>query len=410
MHKICRGWFAFPKLMGLPPVIFTLALGVIAFVTGPYIRLPAALLGLIYGFVASNFLLLPLYGIPPDSDTHYQFKWTEGLTFIDKMMPRIAVVLQGFTLQYSLLREHPSKLAMCAIIIPFSQVTALLLALITTRLVGLDAVVGHMLGIGTMICGASAIAALTSVYADQRKEEQTELTEHQALSTTAIFVFSIIALVVFHPIAKSLGINNMNGGLWGGLAVNDLSLSLAVGSQFGDVGLTFATLAKTVRILTMIVWLPLFSAWAGRADDARPRRVLGQVWATFPLFIIGFIALFLVRVLVDHVAKDRRGVEVAAEVIEAIVVIIMSTVCASIGIKLQLRKILVSWRYFVAEVSACCGISALTLGMLELVDVTGAGIAVVPGVVAVLVLGAVYLLMKLLCVCCAKPVDRAHEC
>ena len=57
--------------------------------------------------------------------------------------------------------------------------------------------------------------------------------QDRGVAISAVFLFSIVALLFFFPAATALGLSSDYGGLWAGLAVNDLSSSVAVGSQFG---------------------------------------------------------------------------------------------------------------------------------------------------------------------------------
>ena len=119
---------------------------------------------------------------------------------------------------------------------------------------------GDLISIGTMICGASAINALTAVIDADR--------EDQAISIASVFVFSIVALIVFFPIAQWGGLSDEFGGLWAGLAVNDLSSSVAVGSQFGDDAEILAAATKSIRIMLLGPLLILF-AFLRRASNGK---------------------------------------------------------------------------------------------------------------------------------------------
>ena len=77
-----------------------------------------------------------------------------------------------------------------------------------------------------MICGASAVNAVAPVAGAHREE--------QGIAIGVVFLFSVVALLAFRPIAAARRARLRRiAGLWSGLAVNDLSSAIAVGSADG---------------------------------------------------------------------------------------------------------------------------------------------------------------------------------
>jgi uncharacterized membrane protein YadS len=86
-----------------------------------------------------------------------------------------------------------------------------------------------LIGVGTGICGASAIAATTAVI--KAKQEQV------AYAIGTIFTFNIAAVLLFPPIGHLLGMSSHSFGLWAGTAINDTSSVVAAAYAYGgDAG------------------------------------------------------------------------------------------------------------------------------------------------------------------------------
>ena len=164
-----------------------------------------------------------------------------------------------------------------------------------------------------------------------------------------MFLFSIVALLGFFPLAQALGLSAEFGGLWAGLAVNDLSSSVAVGSQFGDSAEVLAAASKSVRILLLGPLLVFFSLL--RNQDASHGE--GRWFQHMPLFILGYLALFGVRLAGDaHFGADEAWSEFLSYNSSTVKFLILG-VCAGIGLQF-------AW-------TPCRGVRAALAGGLEAV-------------------------------------------
>lgn len=134
-----------------------------------------------------------------------------------------------------------------------------------------------LIGVGTSICGASAIAAITPVI----DAEQTEV----GYAVTTIFLFNIAAVLIFPPLGRLLGLSHHSFGVFAGTAVNDLSSVVATASLYGAGSLHTAVIVKLTRTLMIV---PICVALAARHPQrpGAPRRRI-----PVPGFLIGFIVL-----------------------------------------------------------------------------------------------------------------------
>ena len=86
-----------------------------------------------------------------------------------------------------------------------------------------------LIGIGTTICGASAIAALAPVVRAKAEEI--------AYAISVIFFFNMLAVFTFPTIGHLMGLSDPGFGLWAGTAVNDTSAVVAAGFAYShDAG------------------------------------------------------------------------------------------------------------------------------------------------------------------------------
>lgn len=134
-----------------------------------------------------------------------------------------------------------------------------------------------LIGVGTGICGASAIAATTAVI----KPKDTEV----AYAIGTIFVFNIAAVLLFPPIGHLLGMSPHAFGLWSGTAINDTSSVVAAGYAYGSDAGAYAIVVKLTRTL-MIIPIVIFLAFRTSRDADVTRLPWRRI---VPMFLVGFV-------------------------------------------------------------------------------------------------------------------------
>jgi uncharacterized integral membrane protein (TIGR00698 family) len=120
----------------------------------------------------------------------------------------------------------------------------LLAARLLGRRLGIDSTLRRLVGVGTGICGASAIAAVAPVI------EAGELEVGYAVAT--IFLFNVLAVLAFPPLGHALGLSRPAFGVFAGTAVNDLSSVVAAAGAYGGTALHTAVIVKLTRTLMII--------------------------------------------------------------------------------------------------------------------------------------------------------------
>ncbi len=150
-----------------------------------------------------------------------------------------------------------------------------------------------LIGVGTAICGGSAIAAAASAIRARSHDVSV------ALAT--VFLLNSAALLLFPPIGHHLGLGPRPFGLWSALAIHDTSSVVGAASQYGPKALEIATTVKLARAL-WIVPVTIAVAWLRKTSgDGKPQR---------PWFILGFVLAAAASTYVPALAP--WGVKLAA--------------------------------------------------------------------------------------------------
>lgn len=240
-----------------------------------------------------------------------------GIRFTSKNILQLAVILLGFEMSISnVLRV--GKQSIWVILITLS--TAFLTVYLVGKFLNVDRTLRVLIGVGTAICGGSAIAAASS--AIQAKDQDI------SYSISTIFLFNVLAVFLFPPLGQLLGLSDTGFGMWAGTAINDTSSVVAASYAFSDAAGNFATIVKLTRSL-MIVPITLILA-IGFARMNKGENLFSIV-KVFPWFVIGFLAAAVIRSL------GWVPVELAHGLVWAGKFLIMAAM-AAIGLNTNLQK------------------------------------------------------------------------
>lgn len=145
------------------------------------------------------------------------------------------------------------------------------------RWLGVRRATGILVGVGTAICGGSAIAAAAPVIGADDDDTSAAL--------GIVFLLNATALLIFPPIGHSLGLTQHAFGLWAALAVHDTSSVVGASATYGPEALLVATTTKLARALWIVPVTLALGAFAARGRAA----VSGRPKARRPWFILGFL-------------------------------------------------------------------------------------------------------------------------
>lgn len=216
---------------------------------------------------------------------------TPGIKYTSKKILQYAVILLGFGLNLGQI----AKVGASSLPIIISTITtSLVISFVLCRVMNIPRKISTLVGVGSSICGGSAIAATAPVI-DADDEEIA-----QAISV--IFLFNIIAALVFPTLGGMLGMSNEGFGLFAGTAVNDTSSVTAAATAWdgmhpGSNALDHATIVKLTRTLAIIPITLFLAFWQVRQAKRAAETGTGDGAATgafdikkiFPFFILFFV-------------------------------------------------------------------------------------------------------------------------
>lgn len=210
-------------------------------------------------------------------------KLEKGIKYTSKKILQYSIILLGFEMNlFNVIKVGGQSL----LVMIFTLSASFLTAYFVGKALKIDSNTTVLIGVGTSICGGSAIAATAPVI--RAKDEDVA----QAIST--IFLFNIIAVFIFPALGHAIGLSDTGFGMWAGTAINDTSSVVAAGASWSsaagnNTALAFATIVKLTRTL-MIVPITLVLAIYTSRKIARENSTEGFSFVkVFPWFVLGFV-------------------------------------------------------------------------------------------------------------------------
>lgn len=249
------------KLPGLAACIVVAAIAIPLGLFVPIVGAPV--FGIVIGAIVAGVMTVPL-------------SWKPGISLASKLLLQVSIVLLGANLSIGeVVHNGASSLP----VMLGTMVVVLVASFVLGKMLGIDRDLRRLLGIGTAICGGSAIAAVSTVI----EAEQSDIA--YALST--VFLFNVVAVLTFPAIGHALHLSDHAFGLWAGTAINDTSSVVAAAFSYSHAAGNEAVIVKLTRTLLIV---PIVLFYAGRR--IRYARGKGGVpWSEIiPWFVLWFIA------------------------------------------------------------------------------------------------------------------------
>jgi uncharacterized integral membrane protein (TIGR00698 family) len=185
-----------------------------------------------------------------------------GVAFAGRAVLQLAIVVLGTGLSLAQVAQTgwsslPVLLGTLAL--------ALLAAWGFGHLLGIDDDLRTLIGVGTGICGASAIAATTAVIGAAEADV--------AYAISTIFAFNVIAVLAYPTLGHLLGLSQHAFGLWSGTAINDTSSVIAAAYTYGHAAGDYAVVVKLTRTLMIIPITIALSVMTSRRATRAVARV-----------------------------------------------------------------------------------------------------------------------------------------
>lgn len=257
---------AIPFAMG---IIFTFIVAVAGY-------LLAALPGLhLLGPLACAIILAIIYR----QIAGYPEKIRSGVQFSSQKLLRFAIILFGLKLNIdTVLHQGLGLLARDILTILFSIGLTLLIA----KWLKADMQLALLLGIGTGVCGAAAIAAVSPIL--KAKEEDSAIGAGIIALVGTIFAVGYTVLLQFLPISAT------QYGIWSGVSLHEIAHVALAAEPAGKDALAIALLAKLGRVLLLVPLSFILVYWMKRREKQSGGM---QTKVSFPWFLLGFIAMSL---------------------------------------------------------------------------------------------------------------------
>ncbi len=243
-----------------------------------------------------------------------------GMRFASKTLLQTSIVLLGTGLDLG----HVAREASSSLPLMLGTMTVVLVAAyVLGRALNLRETLRTMLGVGTAICGASAIAAISTVIGATEPEI--------AYAISTIFLFNVIAVLVFPALGHALHMSQHVFGVWAGTAINDTSSVVAAGYAYGQSAGDEAVIVKLTRA-TLI--LPIVAFFAVRRAQRERKANAAVPWASIiPWFILYFVAATLAETFGVIPPAAHGG-------LNALAVFLIAVALAGVGLATDVRKIL----------------------------------------------------------------------
>jgi uncharacterized integral membrane protein (TIGR00698 family) len=253
------------------------------------IAIPAWLIGLAFPIIGSPVLGI-LFGIVL-AFWKKPALFDDGVKYTSKKLLQYSIILLGFSMNlFSIFKVGSQTLVLMA----FTLTATFLTAFVAGKLLKLDGNIKTLIGVGTAICGGSAIAATAPViHADD---------EEVAHSISTIFLFNVIAAFLFPFLGHVFGMSDHSFGLWAGTAVNDTSSVVAAGYTFSNAAGNLAVIVKLTRTLMIVpvtLVLAIYTSRKEAGSNTSGKSKSGySIAKIFPWFVLGFVAASVINTFI----------------------------------------------------------------------------------------------------------------
>jgi len=321
-----------------PGFALALAIAAVATIVGQYVPLlgsavPGAVMGAVIALV-----------VKPGA------RFAPGVKWASTFVLQCSVVLLGAQLSIA----EAARVGVSSLPVMLGTLAICLAAAwLYGRLLGIPGDLRTLIGVGTGVCGGSAIAAVSPVI------EAASADVAYAIST--IFLFNIAAVLAFPLLGHALGMSQQSFGLFAGTAVNDTSSVVATATTYGTAATSHAVVVKLVRTLMIIPICLGLAALTARKQQHPARMSPRRAAKLVPWFLIGFVLVAAVNSGGIIPAGARSPLEHASVFLVSVALsaIGMSTNVAALR-KAGARPLVLGALLWITVATASLGIQALT--------------------------------------------------
>ena len=319
--------------------------------------------------IVGSAVLAILFGMVLCAVMKNKDKVKDGVAFTSKKVLQYAVILLGFGLNLRKIGE----VGLTSLPIILSTIaTSLIVAFLMSRALHMPGKIATLIGVGSSICGGSAIAATAPVIeADD---------EEIAQSISVIFLFNVLAALIFPTLGGAIGLSDTGFGLFAGTAVNDTSSVTAAASTWdtlhgtGGAVLNYATIVKLTRTLAIIpITLALALFRVRQAEKAGGKSgVKVSAKSVFPMFILYFVLASVITTVVTAVLSGPAlaGANELFSLLKTLSKFFIVMAMAAIGINTDVVKLVkTGGKPILLGFTCWAAITCVSLGMQHLLGI-----------------------------------------
>ena len=288
-----------------------------------------------------------------------------GIKWTSRVILQTAVVLLGFGMNLGVIFQT-GKQSLPIIICTIT--TSLIIAWILQKALKVPANTSILVGVGSSICGGSAIAAAAPVIGDDDDEI--------AQSIAVIFFFNVLAAIFFPILGKAIGFDTVNGesfGIFAGTAINDTSSVTAAASTWdsmwnlGSETLNKAVTVKLTRTLAIIpITLGLSLIQAKKSTKEGKQTTKFSLKRAFPMFILYFVIAAIITTVCVHMGVDAGVFQPIKELSKFMIIMAMAAIGLNSNV-IQLIK--TGGKPIIVGASCWCGITVVSLIMQHVMKI-----------------------------------------
>ena len=267
----------------IPGLVLTVACAIAA-------RLLHGLLPSKAGAVVGEVVVAVLLGLVIGNAVALPELLAPGIRFSFHSLLRAAIVVLGAQFSFAQVLAIGGKAVLMIVIL---MSLALLVAHTLGRLFGVPGRLATLIGVGTAVCGNTAITATAPVIRAQDEEVSFAVATNTLFGTAAVFLYPLLG--------HWIGLSSAAFGTWAGTAVNDTSQVVATGFAYSDAAGRVATAVKLTRNALMGPVIVGIGLWYGRGGDgagnARRISLASRMRQSIPVFVLGFLLVALLNTL-----------------------------------------------------------------------------------------------------------------
>jgi len=254
-----------------------------------------------------------------------------GLDFTQKYILKLGIICLGIQLKPFEFLEF-GAIAIPLIIICIISVLIVIKLLI--KKLKIPTRMAYLISIGSTVCGTTAIMATAPVIGAKKNEV--------SYAIANITLFGILSMLIYPYFANFYFESEpLLIGLFLGTSIHETSQVAAAGliydQQFNSPEtLNIATVTKLIRNTFLIIMIPLFAFLYNRGKTTEKKYSIIDI---FPYFVLGFVAMIIIRNLGDLMYLNNYKWLVTIESIQLSSKIFLTMAMAAIGLSTNLKEI-----------------------------------------------------------------------